>query len=99
VNRDLLVRRLNIVANHVLPEAEAPRPVQENTQLDFFIDYEAEARQNLEEQELLTRERRMQQAMLSIRDKFGKNAILRGMNLEEGATTRSRNNQIGGHQA
>ncbi len=99
VNRDLLVRRLNIVANHVLPEAEAPRPVQENTQLDFFIDYEAEARQNLEEQEQLTRERRMQQALLSIRDKFGKNAILRGMNLEEGATTRSRNNQIGGHQA
>jgi DNA polymerase V len=41
----------------------------------------------------------MQQALLSIRDKFGKNAILRGMNLEEGATTRSRNNQIGGHQA
>lgn len=99
VNRDLLVRRLNIVANHVLPEAEAPRPVQENTQLDFFTDYEAEARQNLEEQEQLNRERRMQQALLSIRDKFGKNAILRGMNLEEGATTRSRNNQIGGHQA
>ena len=99
VNRDLLVRRLNIVANHVLPEAEAPRPVQENTQLDFFTDYEAEARQDLEEQEQLNRERRMQQALLSIRDKFGKNAILRGMNLEEGATTRSRNNQIGGHQA
>ena len=99
VNPNLLVRRLNIVANHVLPEAEAPRPVQENTQLDFFIDYEAEDRRNREEQEQLTRERRMQQALLSIREKFGKNAILRGMNLEEGATTRTRNNQIGGHQA
>lgn len=99
VNPNLLVRRLNIVANHVLPEAEAPRPVQENTQLDFFIDYEAEERRNREEQEQLTRERRMQQALLSIREKFGKNAILRGMNLEEGATTRTRNNQIGGHQA
>ena len=52
-----------------------------------------------EEQKLLDKKRKMQQAMLSIRGKFGKNAILRGMNLEEGATTRDRNEQIGGHKA
>ena len=99
VNKDLLVRRLNIVANNVQPESTVPRHMDEDPQMDLFTDYEAEARRKQEEEEQLSRERRMQEALLSIRDKFGKNAILRGMNLEDGATTRSRNNQIGGHQA
>ncbi len=99
VNRNLLVRRLNIVANNILPEASVSRSAEEAPQLELFIDYEAEARRRQEEEELLTRERRMQEALLSIRGKFGKNAILRGMNLEDGATTRERNKQIGGHQA
>ena len=68
-------------------------------QLDLFTDYEAEEARKQEEQKELAKERKMQQAMLSIRGKFGKNAILRGMNLEEGATTRDRNEQIGGHKA
>ena len=68
-------------------------------QLDLFTDYEAEDARKQEEQKVLDKERKMQQAMLSIRGKFGKNAILRGMNLEEGATTRDRNEQIGGHKA
>ena len=68
-------------------------------QLDLFTDYEAEDARKQEEQKELAKERKMQQAMLSIRGKFGKNAILRGMNLEEGATTRDRNEQIGGHKA
>ena len=99
VDRNLLVRRLNIVANHVTPENKLPEQTQEDQQLELFTDYEAEARHQQVEQEQLSRERRMQEALLSIRGKFGKNAILRGMNLEDGATTRSRNNQIGGHQA
>ena len=96
---NLLVRRLNIVANHVVPEDKAPQQDQSMQQLDLFTDYEAEEARKQEEQKLLDKERKMQQAMLSIRGKFGKNAILRGMNLEDGATTRDRNEQIGGHKA
>ena len=99
VDMNLLVRRLNIVANHVIPEASAPRPENTMQQLDLFTDYEAEEERKQEEECRLAKERKMQQALLSIRVKFGKNAILRGMNLEEGATTRDRNSQIGGHKA
>ena len=99
VNDNLLVRRLNVVANHVVPETEAPRPHEGDGQLDLFTDYEAEQARQEEEAARLARERKMQQALLRIRGKFGKNAILRGMNLEEGATARDRNSQIGGHKA
>lgn len=99
IDEHLLVRRLNIVANHVLPEASAPQQTEGEEQLDLFTDYEAEERKRIVEEASLVKERRMQQALLSIRGKFGKNAILRGMNLEEGATTRDRNSQIGGHKA
>ena len=99
VDKNLLVRRLNIVANHVLPEADAPKKNDGFEQLDFFTDYAAlEAKQERERAEL-ERERKMQQAMLTIKKKFGKNAILKGMNLEEGATAKDRNAQIGGHKA
>ena len=99
VDKNLLVRRLNIVANHVLPEADAPKKNDGFEQLDLFTDYAAlEAQQEREHAEL-ERERKMQQAMLTIKKKFGKNAILKGMNLEEGATAKDRNAQIGGHKA
>ena len=99
VDKNLLVRRLNIVANHVLPEADAPKKNDGFEQLDLFTDYAAlEAKQERERAEL-ERERKMQQAMLTIKKKFGKNAILKGMNLEEGATAKDRNAQIGGHKA
>lgn len=99
VDKNLLVRRLNIVANHVLPEADAPKKNGGFVQLDLFTDYEAlEAKQERERAEL-EREKKMQQAMLTIKKKFGKNAILKGMNLEEGATAKDRNAQIGGHKA
>ena len=78
-------------------EFEFDTPTEQ--QLDLFTDYEAEAARKEEEEAQLHKERKMQQALLSIRGKFGKNAILRGMNLEEGATTRNRNEQIGGHKA
>ena len=99
VDMNLLVRRLNIVANHVIPEDKAPQQEQSMQQLDLITDYEAEAARKEEEEAQLHKERKMQQALLSIRGKFGKNAILRGMNLEAGATTRDRNEQIGGHKA
>ena len=99
VDDTLLVRRLNVVANHVVPEAEAPRPETMDEQLDLFTDYAAEREKQKEEAIQLDKERQMQQALLRIRGKFGKNAILRGMNLKEGATTRDRNEQIGGHKA
>ena len=68
-------------------------------QLDLFTDYEALEKQRQKEKELLERERKMQQAMLDIKKKFGKNAILKGMNLQEGATAKDRNSRIGGHKA
>ena len=68
-------------------------------QLDLFTDYMALEQQRKKENEALEREKKMQQAMVDIRKKFGKNAILKGMDLEEGATARERNRQIGGHKA
>ena len=74
-------------------------PEESDCQLDLFTDWEAEARRKEEEKALLQREKRRQQAVLEIRKKYGKNAILKGMNFEEGATTKDRNKQIGGHKA
>lgn len=98
VDLRLLVRRINITANHVIPAADAPpQPTME--QLDLFTDYAAAEQQQTAEKARLEREKQMQQAMLQIRRRFGKNAILKGMNFVDGATTRERNRQIGGHKA
>ena len=85
-------------ANHVIEENNIP---QGNTyeQLDLFTDYEAKDSLLKAENQALEREKKMQQAVLDIKKKYGKNAILKGMNLQEGATTVDRNNQIGGHRA
>ena len=96
VDPDLLVRRINICANHVIPEGSAV-PVTEDLQMDLFALQDASAVEA--EAEAMRREKRRQQAVLKIRRKFGKNAILKGMNLEEGATAKDRNAQIGGHKA
>lgn len=95
----LLVRRVTVTAAHVLEESAVREAAQEPVQLDLFTDYEALERQRREEEKALEREKRMQQAVLEIKKKYGKNAILKGMNLEEGATTTKRNRQIGGHKA
>ena len=95
---DLLIRRITLVTNHVVPESQVkqdPAPMQ----LDIFTDYEAEERQRQAETEALTKERRLQTAQLTIKSRFGKNAILRGMSYTEGATAKDRNAQIGGHRA
>ena len=94
----LLVRRINLTANHVTDEDTASRnPVP--IQYDLFTDYEAVERKNAEEKEKLDKERKMQTAILKIKKQFGKNAILKGLNFEEGATAKERNKQIGGHKA
>ncbi|EXG85946.1 nucleotidyltransferase/DNA polymerase involved in DNA repair [Clostridium sp. ASBs410] len=98
VDKNLLVRRVNITANHVVDE----KTVQNSDnfeQLDLFTDYSAVQAKKEEEEAELAREKSMQKAMLEIKKKYGKNAILKGMNLEEGATTLDRNKQIGGHKA
>lgn len=98
VDKNLLIRRINVTANHVIEEAALPKE-PEAEQLDLFTDYaEEEARRKAEETEL-ERERTMQLAMLTIKKRYGKNAILKGMNFEEGATAKDRNSQIGGHKA
>ena len=98
VDPDLLVRRLSISANKLLDEASVPKG-GEAEQLDLFTDYAAKERQEQADEAAHTRERKIQEAMLGIKKRYGKNAILKGMNLEEGATAKDRNQTIGGHHA
>lgn len=98
VDPKLLVRRVYVVAGRVLPEGQAPA-VRREEQLDLFTDYGRAEEQTAEDQSARERERRQQGAILAIQKKYGKNAILKGMNFEEGAMTRERNGQIGGHRA
>ena len=96
INKNLLVRRVNISANRVIDESSIKE--EENIeQLDFFTDYSVA--QKKEEKAELVRERKLQETLLEIKDRFGKNAVLKGVNLEEGATTTDRNKRIGGHKA
>lgn len=98
VSPELMIRRIYLTACRVTDEALAgSRKMAE--QLDMFTDYEALERQRREEEERLEREKRMQKAVVDIKKKFGRNAILKGMNLVEGATAKERNGQIGGHKA
>ena len=99
VDRSLLIRRLTITVNHVIREIDAAKNEPSFEQLDLFTDYEAAQKEKEEELALLEREKKMQQAMLGIKKKFGKNAILKGMNLKEGATAKEQNAKIGGHKA
>lgn len=98
VDPGLLIRRLNLSANRVLKEEAVPaEPACE--QLDLFTDTAAARAERAREEAALAREKKIQSAMLGIKKKYGKNAILKGMSLEEGATARERNRQIGGHHA
>lgn len=100
VDQNLLVRRITVAANHLVDESAVHADRQENfVQMDLFTDYEALEKQRQEEDAKRKKERALQEAVLSVKKKFGKNAILKGMNLEEGATGTQRNNQIGGHRA
>lgn len=99
VNRDFLVRRMNLTTAHVVTEEEASRNPSRVVQYDLFTDVDALEKEQEIEAEKLDKERRMQDAVLKIKKQFGKNAILKGLNYEDGATMRERNRQIGGHKA
>ena len=98
VNPDLLARRITIVANRLVDEQSVKE--QDNyEQLDLFTDYTVRQQEKAQEDEVMAKERKLQEAMLSVKKKYGKNAMLKGMNLQEGAMTVERNKQIGGHKA
>ena len=97
MDEKLMVRRMYVVANHVIPAAEVPeeRPVQ----LNLFEDATAIQQAQEHRKMALEREHRLQKTLLAIKGRYGKNAILKGMNFQEGATARERNGQVGGHRA
>ncbi|MBO5153401.1 MAG: DNA methylase [Eubacterium sp.] len=95
VDRNLLVRRISLCANRVVSEAEAAQE-ERYEQLSLFAE---ETQEEDVDEEKLERERKLQQAMLDVKKRYGKNAMVKGMNLQEGATTMERNRQIGGHKA
>ena len=97
VHKDLLIRRVNVTACNLVSEMEIPEDKPE--QLDMFTDYEAPEREKKIRQLAEEKERRLQNVTLAIQDRYGKNAMLKGMNLMEGGTTIARNGQIGGHKA
>ena len=98
VNRRLLVRRIYVTACRVVPEQDARAP-ETPQQLDLFGDCAGAERRREEERASQRRERSMQEAVLHIKSRYGKNALLRGTSFTDGATARERNAQIGGHKA
>ena len=98
VDKNLSIRRVSITANHIVDESNCKK-TNNPQQLDLFTDYSDAEKDKDEEKSKLEREKKMQKTMLKIKNKYGKNAIIKGMNLEEGATTLERNKQIGGHKA
>ena len=98
IDPNLLTRRINLVAAHVVPESSISQ-MEGPEQLDLFTDQTAEAVKREREAADRERERKRQKAVLSIKQRYGKNAILKGANLLEGGTAKDRNGQIGGHKA
>jgi len=97
-DRVYTVRRMFVVANHVTREEELKKD-EKYEQLDLFTDYEKKKEEDKKLDESLEKEKKIQKTVISIKKKYGKNAILKGMNFEEGATARERNEQVGGHKA
>ena len=99
VNPKLSVRRITITANKIVSEDDVPQEAEAPVQFNLFDDIAAQEQQHKDEETRLERERKIQEAMLDIKKKFGKNAILNGGSYLDGATARERNGQIGGHKA
>ena len=95
-NPELLLRRMYVTANHVVSKSEIK---EEIVQYSLFDDVEKLEEKRRQENTILEKENNLQKAMIDIKDKFGKNAILKGLNFREGATTIERNGQVGGHKA
>ena len=98
VDPELMVRRMYVVANHVKDERFATEGF-EGEQLDLMTDYSALGKRREEERKRFQREKKKQKALIGIKRKYGKNAILKGMDFEENATAIERNGQVGGHKA
>lgn len=98
INRNLLIKRINLTANNVINKEEAESKIKYQ-QIDLFTDYQKLNEKKALEKEQEQDENKLQHTLIDIKNKYGKNAILKGMNLQEGATTIDRNNQIGGHRA
>ncbi len=98
MNKKLLVRRITIAANHLVPET-AVKDRRDFEQMNMFCDYDALQKKREKERKRLKNERKIQESILTIKRRFGKNAVLKGKNLQEGATAKERNEQIGGHKA
>ena len=96
---DLCVRRIYVVANRLTSKDTSSKEKFTYRQLDIFMDTPPNDELRLQDEHNLVREERLQTAILAIQKKYGKNAILKGMNYQEGATTLERNRQIGGHKA
>lgn len=97
VSKDLLIKRINMVAANVIDKFLAEN-IPKYEQIDLFTDYESLEEQRKKENISEKEENKLQHVLIDIKNKYGKNAILKGMNLEEGGTTIDRNNQIGGHR-
>ena len=98
VDKNLLVRRVNIVANHIISEYDILEE-EGYEQLDLFTDYEKIEEKKKQEKTYLKKERNLQKTIIDLKKRYGKNAVIKGNNLQDGATTIDRNNQIGGHKA
>ena len=98
INKDLLVKRINLVASNVVDKNKVKDMITYE-QYDIFTDYNKLQKQRKEELKKEKEEDKLQHTLLDIKNKYGKNSILKGMNIEEGGTTIDRNNQIGGHRA
>ena len=97
INKNLLIRRINVVANNLINESEINEEKQ-NEQISLFVDYNQQKIKKTKEKINRKKENNLQHAILDIKKKYGKNAILKGMNLEKDSTTIERNSQIGGHK-
>ena len=98
IDKELTVRRFYLTATRVADEASVPDK-KAFEQIDLFTDYAAKQEQESQEAADREREKKVQRTILDIKKKYGKNAILKGMNLQEGATAKDRNNTIGGHRS
>lgn len=96
VDEKLLLRRINIIASDLIGEDDK---IRKTVQLDLFTDYQEEEKKKEALRNKRARDLNNQRTINDIKTKYGKNSILKGMNLEEGATTIERNKQIGGHKA
>lgn len=98
VNKKMLIRKINICVGNLVNETEIIEESNKYEQIDLFTNYEERAKKKETEDKELQKEKALQKTIIDIKNKYGKNAILKGMNLEEGATTIERNGQIGGHK-